>query len=82
MIYKGKCNICGQQIRINGQNAYEDAIRGHYIQKHSKEYRTLVEQKKQADNELSKLKKKYPGFYISFANFCLDTTKLFNQEVE
>jgi hypothetical protein len=77
MIFQGVCKLCSESIRVNGDSAYRNLARKHYMDKHPQAFSKICKDKAQADKELIELKSKYPNLYISFGTFSLSTKSIF-----
>ena len=76
MITTGYCKICTFYFRINGEAAFSDALVNHYKECHPREYNNLLELKKEANEEIKKLREKYKELALVFSHFSIDETNL------
>jgi recombinational DNA repair ATPase RecF len=70
--------MCEEIFRENGEGRFSDRLLHHFSTQHLKEWNRLKELNRQADEELSKLKEKYPELHLSFGAFTITKQRMYN----
>ena len=77
---KGKCKICGIEIRENGEDKFREAVTRHYLIVHKDKFNDLQSLVENAELDLQVIKDKYPELHFYWGLINISMKELVNED--